>query len=218
MSTGLFLLVVGLLFGWASSPLLQRVAERVIGRWFLRLGFFAAVFAGVAFAQDSAGPVVPQTKDDWVKLVAEVVGLVLTVFIFPYLRNALNGLTESKTASTTVKSIAGVALPFERLAEVFAAKLEHEVEANPTANKSDLLARAGQDFLTVLGDQGVKAFGDAVGALGSNLLPLAQAEIAHKLGDYQLTAATQAGVAAASSAKSLGLADVVKLVAAGPSK
>lgn len=216
MSTGLFLLVVGLLFGWASSPLLQRVAERLVSRWFLRLGFFAAIFAAVAFAQGDAGGQVPQSKDDWVKLVAEVIGLVLTVFIFPYLRNALTGLTESKTASTTVKSIAGAALPFERLAEVFAARYEHDVESNPNTNKGDLLSRAGQDFLTVLGDQGVKAFGDSVGALGSNLLPLAQAEIAHKLGDYQLTAATQAGVAAAAPVKTLSLADVAKLAAAGP--
>lgn len=217
------------LLGLFLAPLLQVLARRLFMRLGHPLGGFPAIavvallFPVLALAQAAApAPATPSAFESFLNAyLPKALELLLVGVLIPLLLKGKAWLTataDSKDASAGKQDFARVMLPIEHLAEVFAANYQHALEANPTADKTQLLAIAGSDFKSTLGTEGAAALQQEVGFGGDALAKYLQGLVAQKLQSGQLTAATAAGVAAGQKVQAMPLNQVAAALAAGPAK
>lgn len=213
-------------FGVIAMPLLGLVVA-VFSKRFPWFGFFAVVallFPVLALAQElpGTGPAAPSAFESFLNAyLPKALELLLVGVLVPLLLKAkgwMNATADSKDASAGKQLFARVMLPIEHLAEVFAANYQHALEANPAADKTQLLAIAGSDFKSTLGSDGAAALQQELGFGGDALAKYLQGLVAQKLQSGQLTAATAAGVAAGQKVQAMPLSQVATALAAGPAK
>ena len=218
-----------LLLGLFLSPLLEALARRL----FMRLGHplvgfpaiavVALLFPVLALAQAApAATATPSAFESFLNAyLPKILEAILVGVLIPLILKGkawLNATADSKDASAGKQLFARAMLPIEHLAEVFAANYQHALEANPTANKAQLLQAAGDDFKQTLGTDGAAALQQELGFGGDALAKYLQGLVAQKLQSGQLTAATAAGVAAGQKVQVMPLNQVAAALAAGPAK
>lgn len=219
--TILLALAMVVLLSLFLAPLLQVLARRLFMRWKVPVRGFVpllAFYPALAFAQAVAPA---PSSSGFGALVAQYLPLILmgllailATMALPYIRTVLQGWASSATSSAAKRELAAVLLPVEHLAEVFVADLRASTGTTGGAiNLDSALAALKQ----AIGTDGAKDLESVLGVGSAALEQYLKGLLQTKLAGPQLTAATQAAVAANSQAAMLPVPAIAAKLAAGPS-